>query len=364
VPDVITNVSQVTPEWLTKTLQKQNFADWAHEISVQAVNCTHHTSTWFADIAFLEVSYSGKETSQVPRQLLLKVSKSDLKSIDLLYGKKEVEFYNLIAKEMYDPPLVCCYDAVYRPDSGNSHILLRDLSKTHWQPPHPLPPSRRACELTMDALAQFHSHWWEHPQLRKELRKLSLSNLNHLGLPHSLQETEKMFAKFVDYLGDCLSTERCQLFERVLTSWPFQILAERFIGNRGITLIHNDAHAWNFLYPFEPEADRVYMIDWQEWDLNLGTHDLAEMMVLWWYPERRIRMEEALVRRYHRQLMQQGVKRYDWVRCWTDYKLSALRILLYPVWMHAEGRSPTYWWPILEKSFQAFQDLGCEMLLQ
>jgi hypothetical protein len=181
VPDVITNVSQVTPEWLTKTLQKQNFADWAHEISVQTVTCMHRTSTWFADIAFLEVSYFGKETSQAPELLILKISKSDLKSANWLYGKKEVEFYNRIAKEMYDLPLVCCYDAVYLPDSGNSHILLRDLSKTHWQPPHPLPPSRLACELAIDALAQFHVHWWEHPQLTKDLRKLSFSKLNHLG---------------------------------------------------------------------------------------------------------------------------------------------------------------------------------------
>jgi hypothetical protein len=88
------------------------------------------------------------------------------------------------------------------------------------------------------------------------------------------------------------------------------------------------------------------------------------MIVMWWYPERRARMEEPLVRRYHRQLIAQGVEDYDWEQCWNDYRLSATRILLYPVWMHAEGRSPTLWWPILEKSMLAFQDLECIELLE
>jgi len=364
VQDVITNVSQVTPEWLTKTLKENKRAPWAAEISVQEINCTHGSSTWFADIAFLEVTYVGKRTNQAPPHLFLKVAKADLKPTDLQFGKREVDFYNLVAKDMLDPPLVFCYDAAYLPESGSAHILLRDLSRTHFQPQFPLPPSRLNCELAMDALAQFHAHWWEHPRLRKDLRKLALFDLNFYGLPHSFQETEKMFAKFADYLGDRLSMERRQIYESVLAAWPFQLLAERFDEHRGITLIHNDAHAWNFLYPGDPTHGSVCLIDWQEWDINLGTNDLAEMMVLWWYPERRARLEEALVRRYHQQLIRQGVRKYEWDHIWNDYKLSALRILLYPVWMHAKGRSPTYWWPILEKSTQAFQDLGCETLLK
>ncbi len=361
---VITDVCQITPEWLTKILKEKNCAPWADEISVEEITCTRHSSTWFADIAFLKVSYAGKGAQQAPQQLFLKVSKADLKSADLLYGKREVEFYNLIAKEMPDPPLVNCYAAVYQPESGRSHILLSDLSQTHFQPPSPLPPERPACELAMDAMARIHAHWWEHTRLSKDLRKHSLSKLNSFGLPHSLEETEAMFSKFVDYLGDRFSAAQRQIYERVLTAWPFQILAERLSKHSGITLIHNDAHAWNFLYPVDPEHDRVCMIDWQEWDVNLGTNDLAEMMVLWWYPEHRVRLEEALVRRYHQQLVKHGVKRYEWDHCWNDYRLSALRILLYPVWMYAEGRSPTFWWPILEKSTKAFQDLGCERLLK
>jgi hypothetical protein len=88
------------------------------------------------------------------------------------------------------------------------------------------------------------------------------------------------------------------------------------------------------------------------------------MIVLWWYPERRARMEKPLVRRYHRQLTEHGVEGYNWEQCWNDYRLSASRILLYPIWMHGEGRPPAFWWPILERGVLAFQDLACVELLE
>jgi len=173
-----------------------------------------------------------------------------------------------------------------------------------------------------------------------------------------------MFPSFVDLLGDRLPVARCRLYEKVLSSWPFSRLSERLNERRGATLIHNDAHAWNFLYPRDPAHDRVCIIDWHEWGIGLGTNDLTEMIVLWWYPKRRALMEEPLVRRYHCQLMEHGVEGYDWEQCWDDYRLSAIRVLLYPVWMHAGGRPLTFWWPILERGMLAFQDLECIELLE
>jgi Ser/Thr protein kinase RdoA (MazF antagonist) len=219
----------------------------------------------------------------------------------------------------------------------------------------------------MDSLARFHAHWWEHPWLETDIGKLSngdIADEEILGLPHSMRETEEMFANFVDFLGDRLSIARRRLYERVLSSWPFPRLSERLNERRGITLIHRDAHAWNFLYPRDPEHDRVCIIDWHEWGISFGINDLTELIVLWWYPERRARMEEALLRRYHHRLVEYGVEDYDWEQCWHDYRLCAIRILLYPVWMHAEGRSPTTWWPILERASLAFQDLECANLLE
>jgi hypothetical protein len=366
MPEIITSAEQVTPEWLTRTLRAKGYLDQSSGFSVLEVNLTRHTVTWFADISFLKVGYSGKAPSSAPSGLFLKTSKDNLESADLLYGRKEVEFYNTIASAMDDPPLASCYDAVYSPDTGRSHVLLQDLSETHSQPQPPLPPSRSECELIMDCLARFHAHWWEHPRLAADIGKLShqqTSSAENLGFARPLAETAEMFPDFADFLGDRLSAARRKLYEQVLSSWPFPRLSQRVDETRHITLIHRDAHAWNFLYPRDPARDRVCMIDWHEWGIGLGTNDLTEMIVLWWYPERRARMEESLVRRYHRQLTERGVEGYDWEQCWNDYRLSASRILLYPIWMHGEGRPPTFWWPVLERGILAFQDLACVELL-
>jgi hypothetical protein len=364
---VITNAEQVTPEWLTGILHEKGHLSRSHAISVQRVSRSRHTTTWFADISFLEISYSGQAPKSVPTRLFCKISKPDLTLADLLYGKKEVEFYTTIANTMDDPPLACCYDAVYAPDTGRSHVLLDDLSETHFQPRPPLPPPLPDCERVMDCLASFHAHWWEHPRLGADIGQLSNeedSNAENLGFPHSLHEIEEMFSGFVDFLGDRLSVARRRLYEQVLSAWPFSRLSKRLNERQGITLIHRDAHAWNFLYPCNPEHDRVRIIDWHEWGIGLGANDLTELMVLWWYPERRARMEEPLVRRYHRQLVERGVEDYDWEQCWSDYRLSASRILLYPIWMYAGDRPPTFWWPILERGILAFQDLECIELLE
>ncbi|MGH2347367.1 MAG: hypothetical protein ACRDG4_19230, partial [Chloroflexota bacterium] len=47
---------------------------------------------------------------------------------------------------------------------------------------------------------------------------------------------------------------------------------------------HGDAHAWSFMLPRDTEADRVMVIDWQLWEINAPTDDLAYLMAFWWAP--------------------------------------------------------------------------------
>ena len=90
--EVITNAEQGTPEWLTKILYEKGHLSQSNAILVQEINQSQHTSTWFADISFLEISYSGKVPKSVPNRLCLKIPKPDLRLADLLYGRNEVEF--------------------------------------------------------------------------------------------------------------------------------------------------------------------------------------------------------------------------------------------------------------------------------
>ena len=315
--DVITDVKEVTPEWLTTVLRTNGHLDHEH---VTAVELRSSRQTIISNIHYLELTYSAVTSERSPSKLFLKLSKPGFDSeIAASFGKRESEFYNVIAKSMNDPPSAPCYDAAFSPDNGKSHMLLADLSETHFQTDWPLPPTKPHCEAVIDSLAKFHAAWWDHPQLGNSIGKFPTSN----SIDEYVQSMEKKFAGFVDFLDDRLSVERRRLYERVLSTvagvWKERIRENRTEG-KDLTLIHGDAHFWNCLHPRRLDQAKVYIIDWQCWRIDTATDDLAYMIGLHWYPERRRALEPNLLRTYHDKLLVYGVKNYDWDECWYDYR--------------------------------------------
>jgi hypothetical protein len=107
----------------------------------------------------------------------------------------------------------------------------------------------------------------------------------------------------------------------------------------------------------------VYLIDWQNWQVGPPTFDLATFMVLDWDPERRGRLEGALLRRYHDRLRALGVAGYPWEACRRDYRLAAANALFTCAWRWDNGTEAQYWWPHLERALAAFGDLDCAAVL-
>jgi hypothetical protein len=106
------------------------------------------------------------------------------------------------------------------------------------------------------------------------------------------------------------------------------------------TLAHGDAHVWNLLYPRADGAPGIYLIDWDAWRIGRGAFDLAYMMALHWYPERRARLEAPLIERYHAGLLAHGVTDYSLDRLWEDYRLAVIGHLATPVWQQSFGLPP------------------------
>lgn len=348
---LITDAEQATPEWLTRVLGEKGDLDRGKVTSAQKSSQSTITSV----ISHLELSYSDDSPKSAPRRLFLKISKPDA---PLGCGEKEVEFYQTVASAMIDPPTVRCYDAVSSPEIGRSHILLDDLSETYFQPERPLPPSKQHCEQVMDCLARFHAFWWDHPRLGKDIEELPTEASER----EYIRNLEERLPGFLNFLGDRLSVAKRKLYEKVLSSLPR--LSERLTEGKNLTLIHGDAHLWNFLYPHDPDRNNVYIIDWDFWNVNIGSKDLGHAIALHWYPERRRLMESDLIRRYHDELQKHGVENYDWENCWYDYRLSAIDNLFMPIWQWSAKLSPSIWWDKLEKVFLAFQDLECAELLE
>jgi hypothetical protein len=353
---VITAPEQVTPEWLTSVLRQSGFLRHGKVINVQ----NKLTKTLILSVVSrLEVDYSADVAAPAPSKLFLKISRPDLTKTDSSGpNSQEVEFYRTIAREMDDPPFIHCYDAVYSSELGKSHLLLDDLSETHFQPESPLPPSNVYCELAVDCMAQLHAYWWEHPRLGKEIGKL----FDESELSAFTAEVEKNVVSFIDFLGDRLSAKRRKIYDRLLSA-KYKVWG-RLTSAAGLTITHGDAHWWNLLYPRDTVKHRVRLFDWQLWHVDVGPRDLAFMVALGGYSERRAAaMEQNLMRRYYASLVELGVRNYTWDDCWNDYRWSALRNLNVPVVQWSQGRSPQLWWGNLEKAMLAYEDLGCSELV-
>ena len=347
----ITNEDEITPEWLTGRLRMQGHLQRGKVAGVSF----KHFKTFFSDIYRLEVSYSTDIQPRLPSKLLLKIPFPENRAA-LNMGRDEVAVYRALWETMDDPPVVRCFDSVYSIASHRSHLLLADLSDTHFQPEVPVPPLRRHCELCVETLAQFHAFWWEHANLGATMGELfNEASLGELG-----NLLSRALSDFIEFMGDRLSVVRRRAYEHAIAILPL-FWRRRLMSVEGNTLIHGDAHLWNFLHPKDALRGRAYLIDLGTSNrIRPPTNDLAYMMALQWFPERRGLMEEALLRHYHAALLARGVKDYSWEDCLLDYRYSVVTHLFTPVlqW-HSKQAPATVWWYNFERISEAHKDLRC-----
>jgi hypothetical protein len=340
---VIVDIDQIEPVWLTHVLQVRGVLTRGQVVALRKRAVHANTAT----AARLEVDYSDATPPSAPRRLFIKLGRR----------KIEVEFYNRIVPAMPESPSAHCYDAAYSAESGRAYLLFEDLSATHTVPESELPPPLPDTERLVDTLAAFHAHWWQHARLRADIAEFAEDVPGYV-----VGVAREAFPGFVDLLGDRLSAERRGLYERILAVWPLPPYAVRLAAGQAVTLVHGDTHYWNFLTPSDPTVDSVRIIDWAVWHIGVGPSDLAYLIALSWFPERRARMEQALMRRYHDRLAERGVRGYDWEQCWLDYRTAMIYHLLWPIFWY-RYLPASIWWNALEKGMLAFADLGCEELL-
>jgi hypothetical protein len=139
-------------------------------------------------------------------------------------------------------------------------------------------------------------------------------------------------------------------------------LLTRHRSRRNMTNVHGDAHVWNCFLPRDGAGD-VRLFDWDGWRIGIASSDLAYMMALHWYPNRRRRLERPLLDRCHATLVAHGVRGYDRRALDEDYRLATLLQVMTPVRQAAYDLPPAIWWNHLERIMLAVDDLGCRDLL-
>lgn len=355
MPHVLTSIDQVSLAWLTGVLRRGGYLLLGE---VRSVDVTRIFTEQLASISyFLTVAYSTDAMPPAPTRLFLKLPRSNLEpGAAAAIGEKEVRMYRALAEHQRNLPIIQCYDAIYDADLHKYHLLLDDLSDTHHQPAWHLEIAERYITQTVDCLAQFHAYWWEHPRLSAIAGALD----DAATMYAEIQRLQGAFAGFVDIAGDRLSAQDRRVYEDVLSALP--ALWRHRTNPHGQTLVHGDAHFWNFLYPLDSQRHHTCMLDWQLSHICPGTQDLAYAIVLR-YPHRAPAIEHTLVRRYYARLLLHGVQNYSWESCWNDYRRQVAEQVLLPMRFWMNGLPIDFWSILLQRPLTAFRELGCAEVL-
>jgi len=289
----------------------------------------------------LRLQYEGPAAG-APVALILKMGHLDGTGRSSYANRREIAFYRDVVPAS--------------PAGGVPRCLLEDLTDSHFIATEwPLPPTLEQYESIVQALAHFHGAWWDDP-------RLGVSVGGYVDSSDQIQQTlVDQFARFTDRYGEILSPERRDLYEKLFDRAP-RLLA-RHQTHRNLTLIHGDAHPWNFFLPRVGIGAGVRLIDWEGWSIDTATDDLAYMMAMLWYTDRRHRMERPLLDLYHATLSTHGVGGYDRQALDDDYRLSTLWLITRPIGQAANNIPARVWWNNLERIMLAVDDLGCRELL-
>lgn len=347
--EVITNLEQVTTEWLTTALTNSGALTRG---AVAAFNVNTGRGNWSTS-ARLTVCYADGAQGVRPQRLFLKMVNTDLE--DEFFGASEVTYYTRDYVGVEGAPLIRCYDAAYSEEQRRYHLLLDDVSETHVEAATKVPTLEYGLALA-EGLAALHAHGWgKSPQ----------HSADHIRRFASLAEPGAVY--IVKEFSPELQPHWPEMITAFYARHP-QRMVERAQDPNGFTLIHGDVGQNNILVPRDGERP-IYIIDRQpfDWSLTiwLGVYDLAYAMVLDWEVETRRQLERPVLRRYHASLLQRGVEGYTWERLWDDYRLCvAMGLYIATEYCRSEGgaRLIHVWLPMLQRSLAAYDDLKCDEL--
>ncbi len=343
----------ITPDALTIALRR---AGALTDGRVARVSVDRSCPTILSRIVRLRLGYEGPVTD-APQTLIVKTEPTERPSKGWSGGRQEVAFYREVAPATPPGVLPRCFEAEWDQETGRWRLVLEDLGESHKiVTPWPLPPRLDDCRAIVRAWAHFHAYWWDDARLGASIGRWGDAS----AVDQFLRRLGEKISAFADRMGDRLPSERRRLYDKLVDRAPR--LFQRFDARRNVTIVHGDAHVWNCFLPKDGGSD-IRLFDWDSWRLGIASEDLAYMMAVHWYPDRRRVLEKPLLDAYFAELVACGVSSYARRALDEDYRLSALWSVTTPVWQAEGGIPPVIWWNNYERVWLAFDDLGCRELL-
>lgn len=349
---LLSYLESITPDWLNEKLVDNKNYDRILSLKKETIYKSPVT------VICRLILNEGQE-SNTPSSVVIKIKESRIEE-----SKKEIEFYNKISNHISFTSEVICMKAATIKKKSISYILMEDLTETHYTPDFSLPPERHHFLKVADVLAEFHASCWNNNTLLDCGYKLSGEHTQRSYLTNKKAKTKKIVNEFIHFMGDRLTNERIEIYNSLL-EYSFNLFDKRFNKKQNLTLVHGDAHFWNFLYPKVDDSNsKIKIIDWEYLDVGVGATELAYTFSLWLFPNQKIDVENEILKQYFSKLIEHGVKNYSWEQCMYDYRLGILQNMFLPCWHWHNKERAELWWNLLERSFLSFHEWNCKDLLR
>jgi hypothetical protein len=272
--------------------------------------------------------------------------------------------------------LVECFAVQFDKETGNSYLLLEDVSETHQSPVTRQAlltgqgvPEQSALIGIAGALAHFHAAWWQR-QINGPAAALTTVRPWYASTHHHNQHVlrrQTELESFLSSAGSDISFETRRLLENALERMPglwMRYIQPRVEDYHQLTLTHGDCYLTQFLVPKQPGFPPTYLVDFDSASGNFPAYDLVYLLPTFWNRDQRLEdaREQHFLVHYHTVLCQAGVENYSFADLCQDYRLMLAYMLFDAVADQVRGSLPAYWQPKLCCLVEAYQDWDCASL--
>lgn len=318
------SMADITPEWLTAALRANGHITGtvtaAGKVTIgQGVGI-------LGELARVTLTYDRPEAG-APKTLIAKIPTADPggRGVAEMFGfyEKEVRFYNELCRSV-GCRAARSYYAAGDPSAVQYVVLMEDLGGLQLGD-QLAGASAEQCRTLVGEVAKLHARWWG----TKDLDALD-------WIPFGNAPQIKFSAlAYAQALGPCLekfdshfTPQQKEFAAKFL--YRMNPMQDSFV-DRATTLCHGDLRLDNVFWGSVDGSAPVTLIDWQIAIKARGPYDVAYFMSQSVDPATRASIEEGLLREYHRQLVDGGVKEYSFDQCWDDYRTSTMFCVTYPV---------------------------------
>jgi hypothetical protein len=321
-------LSEITPDWLTKTLRGSGLLSKSSVMSID-YEVIGEERGFTGVVGRVQLQYDQPEPA-APQSIIAKLPFAT-RTIDSSYRQaqaqdavlerryvercqREATFYREVAPTT--PLAPHAYAALTEPDDNRLLLLLEDLSEG--EPGDALIGcSVDQARVVIDEIASHHAHWWQHPTLAEMPWLSPWANDPQASAARFRGQIDPVLKRF----GDRIPV-RVQSVIRHLPDHYADILAA--LTGSPSTMIHADLHLDNVIFLRYPSGQSAKVIDWQSVSRGLAAVDLATFIVGSLDAPTRRAAEIDLLRRYHDTISDAGVTNYSFDQLLTDMRRALL----------------------------------------